>query len=86
VVERHHQPDRVPGFERGSLSILGIGPPLLLTHTSFPELCRTCRWCFQPRANDGSFRNANNQVKEDDPLIATTFALLPLTHLLDSRA
>jgi hypothetical protein len=28
-----------------------------------------------PQAGDGSFRNSNNLVKEDDPLIATAFAL-----------
>jgi len=28
-----------------------------------------------PQADDGSFRNPNKMVKEDDPLVATTFAL-----------
>jgi len=28
-----------------------------------------------PQAPDGIFRNPNNLVKEDDPLIATAFAL-----------
>ena len=31
-----------------------------------------------PQAGDGSFRNPNNLVKEDDPLIATAFALYAL--------
>lgn len=31
------------------------------------------------QADDGSFRNANGRVKENDPLIATTFAIQMLT-------
>ena len=31
------------------------------------------------QADDGSFRNANGRVKEDDPLIATAFAIHVLT-------
>jgi hypothetical protein len=31
------------------------------------------------QADDGSFRNANGRVKEDDPLIATTFAIQMIT-------
>ena len=34
------------------------------------------------RADDGSFRNANGRVKEDDPLIATAFAI----HVLHARS
>jgi hypothetical protein len=30
-------------------------------------------------AGDGSFRNVNGRVKEDDPLIATTFAIQMIT-------
>jgi hypothetical protein len=32
-----------------------------------------------PQDEDGSFRNPNKMVKEDDPLIATTFAVQVLT-------
>ena len=33
-----------------------------------------------PQRADGSFANTNNLVKEDDPLIATAFAVRVLCH------
>ena len=33
-----------------------------------------------PQRDDGSFANKNNLVKEDDPLIATAFALRVMCH------
>ena len=81
----HHQPDRVPGFERAPYQSWGSALRFYYAYVisrTLPDLSVV----LPAQGNDGSFRNANNQVKEDDPLIATTFALLPLTHLLDSRA
>ena len=83
-LDRHHQPDGVPGFDSGfndverpqaswrsglrfyyAAAIARVRPQL---RVRLPE-----------QADDGSFRNANGRVKEDDPLIATTFAIQMIT-------
>jgi len=70
----HHQPDRAPGFDGTArqtwaqglrfyyasvISRTGLGLPITLP----------------PQEADGCFRNENKMVKEDDPLIATSFAV-----------
>jgi hypothetical protein len=79
-LKKHHKPDRTPGFEgtareewgtglrfyyASAVSKAGLGLPVTLP----------------PQAADGSFANENKLVKEDDPLIATTFAI----HVLVNR-
>lgn len=83
-LDRHHQSDGVPGFDSGfndaerpqaswrsglrfyyAAAIARVRPQL---RVRLPE-----------QADDGSFRNANGRVKEDDPLIATTFAIQMIT-------
>jgi len=79
----HHQPDRVPGFDvapyRSWGSALRFYYAYVISRT-MPDLTVV----LPPQGSDGSFRNSNNQVKENDPLIATTFALQVLTHQLKS--
>lgn len=70
----HHRPDRAPGFDEGSGQPWGPGLRFYYAHAIsrvLPELPVE----LPPQSPDGSFKNAVNLVKEDDPLIATTFAL-----------
>jgi hypothetical protein len=69
----HHQSDRAPGFDEPDQS-WGSGLRFYYAHAIsrvLPELPVE----LPPQASDGSFRNSNNLVKEDDPVIATAFAL-----------
>jgi hypothetical protein len=77
-LQERHQPDQVPGFDAQSprqtwadglrfyyaAAVSKAAPGLPLT---LPE-----------QDSDGSFRNPSNLVKEDDPLIATPFAIRAL--------
>jgi hypothetical protein len=73
----HHRPDRAPGFEKGTDRLWESGLRFYYAHAIsrvLPDLTIE----LPPQAGDGSFRNPNNLVKEDDPLIATAFALYAL--------
>ena len=73
-LREHHHPDRAPGFENGTEKPWESGLRFYYAHAisrALPDLPVE----LPPQASDGSFRNSNNLVKEDDPLIATTFAL-----------
>ena len=75
----HHQPDRAPGFDDTRGQPWGSGLRFYYGHAIskvLPELPVELPKQFA----DGSFRNSVNLVKEDDPLIATTFALYVLSH------
>jgi len=70
----HHQSDRAPGFEGTAPESWGSGLRFYYTYV----ISRTgldLPVTLPTQAPDGSFRNSNNLVKEDDPLIATTFAV-----------
>lgn len=70
----HHQPDRAPGFDAPPHQSWGSG----LRFYYAAAISRTIPGSLillPPQGNDGSFRNSNNLVKEDDPLIATAFAV-----------
>ena len=72
-LESHHQADRAPGFgdAQDSWSTgLRFYYASAIAH-ALPGLPVQ----LPPQAHDGSFRNANSLVKEDDPLIATAFAV-----------
>ncbi len=72
----HHQFDRAPGFE-GSREIWAAGLRFYYAaaiRRVMPELAVL----LPPQRSDGSFVNSSNLVKEDDPLIATAFALRAL--------
>jgi Squalene-hopene cyclase C-terminal domain len=74
----HHRPDRASGFEVVPYESCGTGLRFYYAHVisrTMPELPVQ----LPPQEKDGSFRNPNNLVKEDDPLIATPFALQVLT-------
>jgi squalene-hopene/tetraprenyl-beta-curcumene cyclase len=69
----HHQPDRAPGFDGAReswASALRYYYADVITR-AMPDL----HVQLPPQETDGSFRNSNNMVKEDDPLIATSFAV-----------
>jgi Prenyltransferase and squalene oxidase repeat len=73
----HHRPDRAPGLAKGADQDWESGLRFYYAHAIsrvLPELPVQ----LPTQAGDGSFRNPNNLVKEDDPLIATAFALYAL--------
>jgi hypothetical protein len=68
---------------RGHVSrSMGFGIAVLLRFRDFESWHSVYESQLPPQAQDGSFRNMNTMVKEDDPLIATTFAI----HALLGRA
>jgi hypothetical protein len=73
-LEAHHEPDRVPGLDAGPYAGWDTGLRFYyagVVSRAMPHL----PVLLPPPEADGSFRNPNNLVKEDDPLIATTFAV-----------
>jgi hypothetical protein len=79
-LDRNHQPDRVPGFEEGESPQGSWSTGLLFYYAAAIARVRPQqRVRLREQADDGSFRNANGRVKEDDPLIATTFAIQMMT-------
>ena len=85
---KHHRADGVPGFEEGSkwrdgmlYYYLAASAQAFRQTKSGPDGWRKemIRSLAARQREDGSFRNANFIMKEDDPLIATTLALLALT-------
>lgn len=74
----HHRPDQAPGFEEGTGQPWGAGLRFYYAHAisrAIPSLPIE----LPPQSSDGSFRNPVNRVKEDDPLIATAFALYAMS-------
>jgi hypothetical protein len=78
-LDRNHHADRVPGFdEAGTRQAWGEG--LRFYYAAVLARVRPRqRFRLPEQADDGSFRNTNTLVKEDDPLIATTFAIQMIT-------
>jgi hypothetical protein len=70
----HHQPDRAPGFDEGTGQPWGSGLRFYYAH-AISRVMPNLPVELPPQSSDGSFRNSVNLVKEDDPLIATAFAL-----------
>lgn len=70
----HHRPDKAPGFDVQPYTAWGsglrfyYGGTIVFAMPGLPVL-------LPPQRKDGSFWNSNNLVKEDDPLIATGFAV-----------
>ena len=76
----HHKPDLAPGFEGTAREAWGSGLRFYYAcaiSRAMPDLPVT----LPPQDADGSFRNPNKMVKEDDPLIATAFAVHVLARL-----
>jgi hypothetical protein len=79
----HHQYGRSPGFD-GAREIWGAALRLYYAaaiRRAMPELAVL----LPPQRGDGSFVNPSNLVKEDDPLIATAFALRALVAAANQR-
>jgi hypothetical protein len=73
----HHRPDRASGFDKGTDHPWESGLRFYYAH-AISRVLPHLQIELPPQAGDGSFRNPNNLVKEDDPLIATAFALYAL--------
>ena len=70
----HHRPDGAPGFDAASREMWSSGLRFYYADVisrAVPDL----PLMLPNQETDGSFRNSNFLVKEDDPIIATTFAL-----------
>ena len=79
-LDRNHQPDRVPGLDEGESPQASWCTGLRFYYAAAIARVRPQQRVRLPeQADDGSFRNANGRVKEDDPLIATTLAIQMLT-------
>ncbi len=70
----HHQLDRAPGFDKETDQTWGSGLRFYYAH-AISRVLTHLPVELPVQAGDGSFRNSHNLVKEDDPLIATAFAL-----------
>jgi squalene-hopene/tetraprenyl-beta-curcumene cyclase len=79
-LDRNHQSDGVPGFDEGESPQASWAAGLRFYYAAAIARVRPQQLVRLPeQADDGSFRNANGRVKEDDPLIATTFAIQMIT-------
>jgi hypothetical protein len=79
-LDRNHQSDRVPGFDQSeSAQALWSSGLRFYYAAAIARVRPQHRVRLPEQADDGSFRNANGLVKEDDPLIATTFAIQMIT-------
>jgi squalene-hopene/tetraprenyl-beta-curcumene cyclase len=75
-LDTHHRSDRVPGFDAGARPQASWRSGLRFYYAAALARARPQQLVRLPeQADDGSFRNDNGRVKEDDPLIATTFAI-----------
>jgi hypothetical protein len=77
-LQEHHHAERVPGFENGPRAAWGLAlrfyyaAAVIHASPGLPLL-------LPPQHSDGSWSNHSNLVKEDDPLIATGFAIQTLS-------
>jgi hypothetical protein len=82
-LDRNHRSDRVPGFDEGESPQASWSTGLRFYYAAAIARVGSQQPVRLPeQADDGSFRNADGRVKEDDPLIATTFAIQMITALL----
>ena len=70
----HHEPDRAPGLDGRTGQPWASGLRFYYAH-AISRVLPKLPVELPPQSGDGSFRNSVNLVKEDDPLIATAFAL-----------
>ena len=82
-LQKHHTPDRVPGFPASDSPEDSWSTGLRFYYAAaVTQALPGVRVSLPEPGEDGSFRNSNGRVKEDDPLIATAFAI----HALVSTA
>jgi squalene-hopene/tetraprenyl-beta-curcumene cyclase len=70
----HHKPDAAPGFDSESRQMWSSGLRFYYADVISRAIPGLPVILPDPEA-DGGFRNSNFLVKEDDPIIATTFAI-----------
>jgi hypothetical protein len=77
-LRRHHQPDLTPGFEHAPDKRWTKG--LYFYYASVYPFADggLTRHLLETQSKDGTWRNSETLVKEDDPLIATSLALMAL--------
>jgi hypothetical protein len=73
-LRNHHQPDRAPGFDTSPDPFWGQGLRFYYAHV-ISRILPDAPIQLPTQLDDGSFHNPNKLVKEDDPLIATAFAM-----------
>ena len=79
-LDRNHRSDCVPGFDERESPQASWRTGLRFYYAAAIARVRPQQPVRLPeQAADGSFRNINGCVKEDDPLIATTFAVQLIT-------
>ena len=79
-LDRNHRSDQVPGFDEDERPHASWSAGLRFYYAAAISRVRPQQRVRLPeQADDGSFRNTNSLVKEDDPLIATTFAIQMIT-------
>lgn len=76
----HHRPDGAPGFDLAPYQTWTTGLRFYYAAAA-AQAIRGLPILLPPQRADGSWANANNLVKEDDPLIATAFAVRALCPL-----
>jgi hypothetical protein len=82
----NHQPDRVPGFDDRESPQVSWSTGLRFYYAAaISKAMPDARVELPTQGDDGSFRNGNSRVKEDDPLIATAFAIHVLTGAASDR-
>jgi hypothetical protein len=73
-LRQHHRPDRAPGFDVAPYLAWATGLRFYYG-ASVTRAAPGLPVLLPPQREDGSYWNSNNLVKEDDPLIATAFAV-----------
>ena len=76
-LRQHHRSDRAAGFDDSDNAGWATGLRFYYAHL-LSRVLPSLTIDLPPQADDGSFRNSSNLVKEDDPLIATALALYVL--------
>ena len=76
-LRQHHRSDRAPGFEKPDDAAWADGLRFYYAH-ALSRVLPSLTIDLPQQADDGSFRNTSNLVKEDDPLIATALAIYVL--------
>lgn len=77
-LKNRHRPERAPGFEGTARESWGLGLRFYYAYV-ISRVLPSLPVQLPEQGADHSFRNSSKMVKEDDPLIATTFAVHVMT-------